>query len=227
MDRRQFLKFSGFITASAATSGLAGCGSGSGDYVEPGIPAAKGRDWKFPQSVASGDPRADSILLWTRVVPAAMDAVATVPAGSFDTGIYLQVTADANTPGGNGALAGALVANLKLAAQAQYDNTIRHKLSGLQPNTTYYYQFIAGDIRSNIGRFKTAPAAASTVPQLRFAYLTCQDWSINHWGALSHIAANEELDFIVHLGDYIYETVGETFQAGAIRVCRRCTSALP
>jgi alkaline phosphatase D len=219
MDRRQFIKFGGFITASVATGGLAGCGGsdgGSAAATPPSIPAVTGKDWKFPQSVASGDPRADSILLWTRVVPAALDAVATVPVTNGSVGVQLRVTTDANTPGSNAALAGTMVADTVISAQAQFDNTIRHKLTGLQPNTTYYYQFTAGDIRTNIGRFRTAPAAGAAVNQLRFAYLTCQDWSINHWGALAHIAANEELDFIIHLGDYIYETVGEAFQAGAV-----------
>ncbi len=216
MDRRQFIKFGGFITVSAATGGLAGCGGSGSAPTTPGIPAVTGKDWTFPQSVASGDPRPDSILLWTRVVPAALGAVATVPSANANVGVQLRVTADPHTPGSNAALAGTMVADTVIAAQAQYDNTIRHKLTGLQPGTTYYYQFTAGDVRSNIGRFKTAPAAGAAVNQLRFAYLTCQDWSINHWGALAYIAANEELDFIVHLGDYIYETVGEAFQAGAV-----------
>jgi alkaline phosphatase D len=110
-------------------------------------------------------------------------------------------------------LSGATVADV-VPLQAQYDNTVRHKLTGLTAATTYYYQFIAGDNRSNVGRFKTAPAADAD-SQLQFAYMTCQDWSVNHWGAMSSIAA-ENLDFIVHLGDYIYETVGEDFQLGAV-----------
>lgn len=69
MDRRQFIKLGGFITVSAATSGLVGCGGSDYTPPAPGLPPATGANWKFPQSVASGDPRADSILLWTRVVP--------------------------------------------------------------------------------------------------------------------------------------------------------------
>ena len=64
------------------------------------------------------------------------------------------------------------------------------------------------------GTTKTAPSAASRPAQRKFAWLTCQDWSVNHWAAMDLIAA-EELDFLVHLGDYIYETVGATFQTGA------------
>jgi alkaline phosphatase D len=214
MDRRQFIKFGSFITVSvAAGAGLSACG---GSDAAPGsdLPLASGA-WKFPQSVASGDPRADSIMLWTRAVPAAFDNVA-VATGS-DSAIRLIVTAADNSAslGSNAALSGATVADVKLPLQVQYDNTVRHKLTGLSAATTYYYQFIAGDNRSNVGRFKTAPAADADVAQLQFVYMTCQDWSVNHWGAMSSIAG-ESLDFIVHLGDYIYETVGEDFQLGAV-----------
>ena len=218
MDRRQFLRLGGFITVSVATAGLSACGSS--DYREEGVPLATGRDWKFPQSIASGDPRADSVMLWTRVVPNSLDATAAVatPAAGTEVAVRLIVVAADNSAGlgANAALAGTPVVDAKLPLKAEFDNTLRHKVTGLQPGQVYFYQFIAGDVRSNVGRFKTAPAATADVAQLQFAYLTCQDWSINHWGALGHIAANESLDFIVHLGDYIYETVGEAFQSGAV-----------
>ena len=83
------------------------------------------------------------------------------------------------------------------------------------PATVYYYQFVAGELRSNVGRFKTAPARSADIGQLRFALLACQDWSINHWGAFTDVV-RQDLDFVVHLGDYIYETVGESFQTGAV-----------
>ena len=214
MDRRQFLKYGSFITVSVASgAGLSACGGSSG--AGSSLPPASGA-WKFPQSVASGDPRADSILLWTRAVPAAADNVAAVSGGA-DASVRLVVTAADNSKalGSNAALSGATVADVVLPLQAQYDNTVRHKLTGLTASTTYYYQFVAGDNRSNVGRFKTAPAADADVSQLQFVYMTCQDWSVNHWGAMTSIAT-ENLDFIVHLGDYIYETVGEDFQLGAV-----------
>lgn len=215
MDRRQFIKFGSFITVSVASgAGLSACGGGSDGPATSDLTLATGA-WKFPQSVASGDPRPDSIMLWTRAVPAGFDNVA-VATGS-DSALRLVVTAVDNSGslGSSTALSGATVADVRLALQVQYDNTIRHKLTGLSANTTYYYQFIAGDNRSNVGRFKTAPAADADVAQLQFVYMTCQDWSVNHWGAMTSIAA-ESLDFIVHLGDYIYETVGEDFQSGAV-----------
>ena len=216
INRRQFLKLGGFITVSVATAGLTACGSS--DYSDAGVPLASGSDWKFPQSVASGDPRPDSAMLWTRVVPASLDAVAPAPASATEVAVRLIVSATDNSAslGSNKALSGTNIVDAKLPLKSDFDNTLRHKVTGLQPGQVYFYQFIAGDVRSNVGRFKTAPAATADVAQLQFAYLTCQDWSINHWGALGHIAANEALDFIVHLGDYIYETVGEAFQSGAV-----------
>lgn len=229
MDRRQFIKLGGFVTVSVASGGLAGCGGSTYTAPPPSttLPLASGANWKFPQSVASGDPRADSILLWTRVVPSSVDDVAS-PSGKAEVSVRLQVTMADNAAalGSNQAITGATVVDVQLALNPEFDNTIRHKVTGLQANQTYFYQFIAGEVRSNVGRFKTAPAAEASVSQLQFAYLTCQDWSINHWGALDHIAKNEKLDFIVHLGDYIYETVGEAFQVGAVE-SRHAALTLP
>ncbi|MES2161650.1 MAG: alkaline phosphatase D family protein [Pseudomonadota bacterium] len=218
MDRRQFLKYGSFITVSVASgAGLVACGGSSSAPADGAtdLPLASGA-WKFPQSVASGDPHSDSIMLWTRAVPASADGVAPAPSAS-DSAIRLVMTAVDNGAalGGSSALSGATVVDIKLPLQSQYDNTVRHKVTGLNPNTVYYYQFVAGDTRSNVGRCKTAPAADADVSQLQFAYMTCQDWSVNHWGAMTSIAG-ENLDFIVHLGDYIYETVGEDFQLGAV-----------
>jgi hypothetical protein len=57
------------------------------------------------------------------------------------------------------------------------------------------------------------PPAGANVARLKFGWFTCQDWSINHWGAMAPLA-QEDLDFLVHVGDYVYETVGASFQAG-------------
>jgi len=81
MNRRAFLRNTGFWTASIAVGGLSGCGS-NGDSTAVPAPApakATGMNWMFPQSIASGDPRADGVMLWTRVVPAGANAVASAP----------------------------------------------------------------------------------------------------------------------------------------------------
>lgn len=226
MKRREFLRLGGFLTVSVAAMGMTGCDIvGDNDttstsaqdpnlYPNPVRPmpsAATGAAWSFPQSVASGDPKSDSIILWTRILNDAAPADVTV-AATVDAAIVLQVTAVDNSASldSNTALTGALVANVSVPAYADFDGTVRHKLTGLSADTIYYYQFVAGDVRSRVGRFKTAPAATAS-RTVKFAYMSCQDWSANHWGAYSHLVAQDvttpaDIDFVVHLGDYIYET---------------------
>ncbi|RZJ11802.1 MAG: phosphodiesterase [Rubrivivax sp.] len=234
MDRRNFLRRSAaqagaLITASTALSSLVGCGGGGdpGTPIEPlpatfpgsstplpSTPAAAGA-YKFPQSVASGDPKPDGAVLWARVVPNAADDVTSVSGGSFT--VRLTVSAAA----GNAANLGMTTALTGSDATADvpvyefYDHTLRHRIGGLQPATVYYYQFAAGDSRSRIGRFKTAPAADTDNASLNFGFISCQDWSVNHWAGFDALAG-EDIDFVVHLGDYIYEAVGADYQAGGV-----------
>jgi alkaline phosphatase D len=159
MDRRQFLKYGSFITVSVAGAGLSACGGSSG--AASSLPAASGA-WKFPQSVASGDPRADSILLWTRAVPARPTTWLPWRPAPMLRSAGGRLGRQQQGLGQQCGMSGATVADV-VPLQSQYDNTVRHKLTGLTAATTYYYQFIAGDNRSNVGRFKTAPAADADV----------------------------------------------------------------
>ncbi|WP_232316320.1 alkaline phosphatase D family protein [Candidatus Burkholderia verschuerenii] len=104
-----------------------------------------------------------------------------------------------------------LAASVSLNAVPDYDYTVRAKVTGLAAKTTYYYRFVAGSDVSAMGTTRTAPSASDAVPQVRFAWFVCQNWSANHWQALTLMAAETDLDFVVHLGDYIYETTdGDT-----------------
>jgi len=188
MDRRQFLSRSAFFTVAAAS--LTACGGGGGGE---GVGT-----YQFPQGVASGDPRESSLVFWSRCVRAT--------GASGDINVRLQVSTTAQFFN--------LLADLPLVASAAYDNTVRAKVTGLPAATPLYYRFLAGNDVSAVGVGKTAPASTATLAQLRFAWFTCQDWSVNHWAAMNLLAA-EDLDFVVHLGDYIYETVGAAFQSGA------------
>lgn len=188
MDRRQFLSRSAFFTVAAAS--LTACGGGS-DSEGAGT-------YQFPQGVASGDPRESSLVFWSRCVRT------TGAVGDINVRLQVSTTAQFSN----------LLADLPLVASATYDNTVRAKVTGLPAATPLYYRFLAGNDVSAVGVGKTAPASTATLAQLRFAWFTCQDWSVNHWAAMSLLAA-EDLDFVVHLGDYIYETVGAAFQSGA------------
>ncbi len=151
----------------------------------------------FPQSVASGDPRPDSVVLWTRAVDLEHGG---------DTTISLEVSTSEGF--------GQLIVDLKnLKALKAHDNAIKVKVTGLEPRTTYYYRFVyehdGERFTSPVGRTRTAPAAGADVP-VKFVFASCQDYVgryFNSWSRLLQL--DEDLDFIVFLGDYIYETTGD------------------
>lgn len=227
MKRRDFLRMGSFMTVSVAALGITACGS-SDDNTDDGsiapnpvrpdapVPPAGGTfNFKFPQSVATGDPRPDSVVFWTRVIH---DPLGDTDNASVDVPLQLRVTeANNSTNLGTTTLTGTPIADVKVSAYVDFDGTVRHKMTGLSANKVYYYQFVVLDstgaeiAKSKIGRTKTAPAASSTA-DVKFAFMSCQDWDANHWGAFTQIVADDgagstpSLDFIVHLGDYIYET---------------------
>lgn len=158
----------------------------------------------FPQSVASGDPGPNSVILWTRVDD---------PTAGGDLDLELVVARDE-------ALADrvALGEQATVRALARYDRCARVRVRGLDPATTYYYRFVytKGGARhaSRTGRTRTAPAPDADVP-VRFAFVSCQDYVGRFFNAYVALA-QEDLDFVVHLGDYIYETTCDPrFQCAA------------
>ncbi|MCG2586170.1 alkaline phosphatase [Massilia sp. TS11] len=197
MDRRKFLSSAMYFTVASATATLAACGGGSDSTPEIfGPPAPAGGTFSFPLGVASGDPKDSSVVFWTRCISK----------NGGDVPLRLEVSPSSDFSSN--------VSTVALTASDKYDWTVRAKLTGLSPATRYYYRFVAGQDISPVGSTKTAPAPSASPSQLKFAWFTCQDWSVNHWGAME-LMANEDIDFMVHLGDYIYETVGANFQAGA------------
>jgi alkaline phosphatase D len=170
----------------------------SGDGTDTGPELEDGSQF-FPQSVASGDPRDTSVILWTRVEDS--------DRGGDDVELLLQVALDdaftqlVELDGG---------ASMSITADA-FDHCIKVRLANLQAGSVYYYRFIhtrdSQGYVSRTGRTKTAPApdADATV---RFAMVSCQDFNGRYYNTYRHMAA-EELDFVLHLGDYIYETTGD------------------
>ncbi len=147
----------------------------------------------FPQSVASGDPTADSVVLWTR---------AAMPDGGIPATVNLVVATDESLVH--------VVDSRVLDVDSEYDGALKVKIGGLEPYTTYYYQFSFGDAVSAVGRTRTAPTPDMDVP-VRFAVVYCQDYIGRYYNAYQKLLLDhdEDIDFVVHLGDYIYETTGD------------------
>ncbi|NVJ04489.1 alkaline phosphatase D family protein [Myxococcus sp. AM001] len=156
----------------------------------------------FPQSVCSGDPRPDSVVLWVR-------AVDPDNAGA-NTQVRLEVSTSESFS--------SLVLDQSFTAQAQFDHALKVKVTNLSARTTYYYRFSIdanGQKYSTVtGRTRTAPAAGDDVP-VKFAFASCQDYIGRYYNAWQHLLQlNEDLDFVVFLGDYVYETTGDaSFQS--------------
>ncbi len=92
------------------------------------------------------------------------------------------------------------------------DNTVKVPLtdSALAPFTSYYFRFIYNGVASRTGRFKTLPTANADLAEINLGFVVCQDYGNGYYAALAHLA-QEQVDFVVHLGDYIYETITSNF----------------
>jgi alkaline phosphatase D len=158
----------------------------------------------YPQSVASGDPQPNGVVLWTRIAPTAMGA----PSG--DT-VAWQIASDPSFA------APYILVQGVAAVDPALDNTVKLPVSNavLASYSVYYYRFIYNLVPSRTGRFKTLPTAAAALAQLKIGYVVCQDYNNGYYTALSYLAL-EDVEYIVHLGDYIYETVTQTNAVRAV-----------
>ena len=157
-------------------------------------------DLIFPQSLASGDPRPTSVVLWTRVMdPARGDADLLVSLELAEDEAFSQVVS----------LDGA--ARRTLRAEGEFDHCVKTRVEGLKPGTVYYYRFVYedGGVRAStrVARTKTAPAEDAD-ESVRFAVVSCQDYAGKFFHAQRYLASLE-LDVVVHLGDYVYETTAD------------------
>lgn len=142
----------------------------------------------FSLGVASGYPRPDGMVLWTRLL-GDLDAVA-IP-------VRWEIAADE------------AMRNIVASGTADADPTWAHSVHvephGLAPERWYWYRFRAGEALSPVGRTRTAPAPGALAPRLRFSFASCQHFEHGYFTAYKHMTA-EDLDLVVFLGDYIYES---------------------
>jgi alkaline phosphatase D len=176
-DRRGFLRRSGGAAATLA----------AGVALWPAAARTQAADgMAFGHGVASGDPLADRVVLWTRVTP---------PAGTDRVRVLYRVARD---PG----LADVVQSGSVLATAAR-DFTVKPDVAGLQPGHTYYYGFSALGQASPVGRTRTLPVGP--VDRLRMAVASCASHASGYFNAYARIAERADLDLVLHLGDYLYE----------------------
>lgn len=153
----------------------------------------------FLHGVASGDPLPDAVILWTRVTP---------PAESDEpVAVAFVVARDA-------ALDDVVLAGEQVTGPER-DYTVKVDAAGLEPGTTYHYQFSALGGRSPVGRTRTLPVGA--VEHLRLAVTSCSNYAYGYFNAYRALAERDDLDLVLHLGDYLYEYAnGQYGDGGAL-----------
>ncbi|MEJ8812269.1 alkaline phosphatase D family protein [Variovorax ureilyticus] len=146
----------------------------------------------FALGVASGQPRPDSVVLWTRLVPSDADDAL----GSGALTVRHEIFADAalRRP----------VASGETVTDAARAHSVHVIAQGLQPQRDYWYRFACGNATSPVGHTRTAPATSADVRRMRFALASCQHYEQGWFAAHREIAARD-LDVVLFVGDYIYE----------------------
>ncbi|UGQ12557.1 alkaline phosphatase D family protein [Yinghuangia sp. ASG 101] len=147
----------------------------------------------FLLGVASGDPLPDAVVLWTRLVADPFDASAM---GRGAVPVTWEIAADEHFT--------RVVRRGTATARPELAHSVHVDARGLRPDHVYWYRFRAGRHVSPTGRTRTAPETRSRPNRLRVGVVNCQDWQNGYWPAYLGLAA-EDLDVVVHLGDYIYE----------------------
>jgi alkaline phosphatase D len=155
---------------------------------------ARWRANPFSLGVASGDPAPDGFVIWTRLAPEPLDAHGGMPIEAVPAA--WEVAADPAF--------GTIVERGNAVARPELAHSIHVEVAGLRPDRPYFYRFTAGSERSATGRARTLPLASATPHRLRFGVAGCQDYQSGYYTAHRHLAA-EDLAFVFHYGDYIYE----------------------
>lgn len=213
LHRRRFLGLiaagtGALVLGACSTDGSAGGSDGGSDdaaptttvSATPNVPPATGIDEApFALGVASGDPLATSVVLWTRLVvdPVAADGLGGVPADEL--AVCWEIA-------GDDAFEQVVAAGIE-PAPADLGHSVHVTVDDLDPDTWYWYRFRIGDFTSPVGRTRTAPAEGAEVDQLLLAFASCQLRTAGAWSAYPHLVADEP-DLVLFLGDYIYEYPG-------------------
>ena len=148
----------------------------------------------FFHGVASGDPLEDAVIIWTRVTPETMD--------NEPIDVSWKVASDVDLQN--------IVQEGTFTTDSDRDYTVKVDVTGLDAGTTYYYGFEALGSASLIGKTKTTPTE-DQADHLKFAVVSCSNFQAGYFNGYRQIAARNDLDAVIHLGDYIYEYGEEVY----------------
>jgi alkaline phosphatase D len=148
----------------------------------------------FTLGVASGEPTPTGVVLWTRLAPDPING-----GGMPDRPVEVSWAIAEDDAMRR------VVRRGNATAEPADAHSVHVEAGGLEPGRTYWYRFVAAGEASPIGRTRTAPAADAELTRFRFAFASCQHYEHGFYAAHRHLAA-EDLDLVLFLGDYIYES---------------------
>ncbi len=157
--------------------------------VDPGL-------YPFFHGVASGDPLADKVIIWTKVSPVSNTE-------NIDVAWRMALDPEMTQ----------IVKQGNYSATASRDFTVKVDVTGLSSNKYYYYDFKAFGKHSVRGRTKTAPSADES-NEVRLGVVSCSNYEYGYFNTYKMLAKRNDIDAILHLGDYIYEYEVGGYSAG-------------
>ena len=184
---------------------VGGAGVAFTAITAPGIIRIAGaQSWRagnpFSLGVASGAPRPDGFVLWTRLAPEPLSSNPETPGGMSGADVTLRYEIATDSGMAKVVRRGAATAEQAFAYSVHLD------VAGLEPGRSYWYRFLSGDAVSATGRAITLPAAETAVGKMRFGFASCSNYEHGYFSAYRHLTS-ENPEFVLFLGDYIYETI--------------------
>ncbi|WP_031014430.1 alkaline phosphatase D family protein [Streptomyces sp. NRRL F-5727] len=188
--RRRFLTAAGAAAALAFATQLPAAGTAAAAELD----ARRITEEPFTLGVASGDPLPGSVLLWTRLAPRPFEPGGGLPAERVS--VHWELAHDERFT--------RTVRRGRATAHPEFSHTVHVEVEHLEPGRAFFYRFRAGDWVSPVGRTRTAPAPWARPAGLRLGAVSCQAYHDGYFTAYRHLA-DEDLDVVFHLGDYLYE----------------------
>ena len=199
IERREFLRYMAAVSA-IPTIALRAEGQVTDRPRFSGNP--------FTLGVASGDPEPNGVVIWTKLAPKPLDG-----GGMPNEPMTVNWEVATDEAFSN------VIRKGSTLAMPQLGHSVHVEVDGLKPHRWYFYRFHAGHETSPTGRTRTAPAFDAMPDQLRFAFTSCQHYESGYFNGYPHMQ-QEDLDLVVHLGDYITSTKASTSGQGNISAMR-------
>ncbi|WP_300397056.1 alkaline phosphatase D family protein [uncultured Sphingobium sp.] len=151
--------------------------------------------YPFALGVTSGDPAPDGFVIWTKLAPKPFEAHGGMPMVALP--VAWEVASDDRFK--------TIVAKGEATARPELGHSVHVEVTRLQPDRPYWYRFTLGSDRSMRGRARTLPLASASPARLKFGVAGCQNYEDGYFTAFRHLAKEDDLAFVYHYGDFIYE----------------------